>query len=429
MPSFTKPGTYKLFYRVSAPNHTSFTTNCTFTVEEWDYWVNLDGQTGYPTPIHVSDPGWLLNVTGLTGQQFADRDTRLAKLDEVQPNGLKLWQNYVIERTDLTKKLVAAIVQSGSRVNEGCFVVHFPGVDGLRNTGLNIKYRLDRKLVGESEFTRGALTDKYETNVPLGPDNPTGLYVFNMVLTPTNELYTGQSVLSSVTTAGVLRVTSSLTNTVTAVPWESMATDSAESTPVSVAETVNPNGLSAGDEILAYDAASGVFRAWTRAADNAWKPVTTVTPTLITSEEADAASFARGDAFWLVRSDASDPFHLVGRHVGGTGATRIEPGSAAAPASTLCANPTGKAISFKDLVFNGEIGADDTIVVTADDGIPSVYVWNASKNAWGYWRKTLVGRRIQSTWVEDGSVAPGMGFWYVRRSSGTLSITWPAFED
>ena len=427
VPSFTKPGTYKLFYRVSAPNHTSFTTNCTFTVEEWDYWVNLDGQTGYPTPIFVTDPGWLLDVTKMTGTQFADRDTRLAKLDEVQPNGLKLWQNYVIERTDLTKKLVAAIVQSGSRVNEGCFVVHFPGVDGLRNTGLNIKYRLDRKLVGESEFTQGALTDKYETNVPLGPGDPSGLYVFNMVLTPTNG--PGQSVLSSVTTAGVLRVTSSLTNTVTAVPWASMTTDSAESTPVSVAETVNPNGLSAGDEILAYDAASGVFRAWTRAADNAWKPVTTVTPTLVTSEEADAASFARGDAFWLVRSDSSGPFFLVGRHADGACATPIAPGSAAAPASTLCANPTGKAISFKDLVFNGEIGADDTIVVTADDGIPSVYVWNASKNAWGYWHKTLVGRRIQSTWVEDGSVSPGMGFWYVRRSSGALSITWPSFED
>ena len=427
VPSFTQPGNYTLWFRASASNHVTAVTNCTVTVTGWDFMVNMDGQTGYPTPIFVTDPGWLLDVTGLTGQQFADRDTRLAKLDEVQPNGLKLWQNYVIERTDLTKKLVAAVVQSGSRVNEGCFVVHFPDVEGLRNTGLNIKYRLDRKLVGESEFTQGALTDKYETNVPLGPGDPSGLYVFNMVLTPTNG--PGRSVLSSVTTAGVLRVTSSLTNTVTAVPWASMATDSAESNPVSVAETVNPNGLSAGDEILAYDAASGVFRAWTRAADNAWKPVTTVTPTLITSEEADAASFARGDAFWLVRSDASDPFHLVGRHVGGTGATQIAPGSAAEPKSTLCANPTGKAISFKDLVFDGEIGADDTIVVTADDGIPSVYVWNASKNAWGYWRKTLVGRRIQSTWVEDGSVSPGMGFWYVRRSSGTLSITWPAFED
>ncbi|MBQ8112630.1 MAG: Sua5/YciO/YrdC/YwlC family protein, partial [Kiritimatiellae bacterium] len=88
------------------------------------------------------------------------------------------------------------------------FVVHFPNVEVLRNAGLSVGFRLDRKLRGESGFTPGEVTDKYETNVPLGPHDPTGLYVFNIVLSPADPLLSGSAVLSSVATVGVLRVTS-----------------------------------------------------------------------------------------------------------------------------------------------------------------------------------------------------------------------------
>ena len=153
-----------------------------------------------------------------------------------------------------------------------------------------------------------------------------------------------------------------------------------------------------------------------------------MTPTLITSEEADAASFARGDAFWLVRSDASDPFHLVGRHVGGTGATRIEPGSAAAPASTLCANPCGVALRLNGLSFSGTVGKDDTIAFNSNGDVSRIFVRNAANTAWGYHSKTLVNGRIRSMWVEDAEVPAGTGFWYVRRSADPLSIEWPAWS-
>jgi hypothetical protein len=135
-----------------------------------------------------------------------------------------------------------------------------------------VNFRLDRKLKGETEFKQAAFSDKYEMNVPLVPDDPTGLYVFNMVLTyenPTNELLSGEAVLASCTTVGVLRVTSAATNTVTAVPWMSMDTETAENEPIEVSETVNPNGLSdgtreggGGDQILVYDAAADAFRRW-----------------------------------------------------------------------------------------------------------------------------------------------------------------------
>ena len=51
VPSFTNPGRYTLYFRAEAPNHETAVASCTVTVEGWDYRVNLDGQTDYPTEI------------------------------------------------------------------------------------------------------------------------------------------------------------------------------------------------------------------------------------------------------------------------------------------------------------------------------------------------------------------------------------------
>ena len=67
VPTFTMPGTYKLFFRVSAPNHTTYVTNCTVTINAWDFKVNMDGATGYDTPIIMGRPEWLINNSGKTG--------------------------------------------------------------------------------------------------------------------------------------------------------------------------------------------------------------------------------------------------------------------------------------------------------------------------------------------------------------------------
>lgn len=432
-PAFTQPGEYKLYFRVSAPNHASFTTNCTVTVKGWDFMVNMDGQTGYPTPIHVSDPGWLLDVTKMTGQQFSDRDTRLAKLDEVQSNGLKLWQNYVIEREDLAKKLVAAIVQSGSRVNDGSFVVYFPGVAALRNTGLDVNYRIDRKLKGETEFTQGALSDKYEMNVPLGPGDPTGLYVFNMVLTSTNQLlYPGEAVLTSCATVGVLRVSSLATNTVTAAPWMAMSKDEAANKPVTVAEAVNPNGLAEGtrdgdgDRILVYNAAGDEFLSWSHLTGTSWSAATTVKKSGLTSSDADTTTLARGTAFWLVRNDpgsvgSTNHVYLVGRYTGDSYTNALAGGSEADPGFTLVANPTMDDVDLNDLVFvGGSPAAGDRIVIQDVSGFDKVYVRNGDD--WGRYVTKKVGGRLRQTWVSGGTVPSGTGFWYVRTAAEDLSI-------
>ncbi len=427
-PAFTSPGEYKLYFRVAAPNHTTFITNCTVTVNGWDYRVNMDGASGYQTPIHVSDPGWLLRTTGKPSARFVDAQERYANLDEVCPNGLKLWQNYIIERSDLSKKLVATVLQRGSLVSGNSFAMHFPDIVALRNTGLSIWFRIDRKLKGESEFTRGPLSNKYEGNINLGPGDPTGLYVFNMVLMPTNELYDGEAVLTSAATVGVLRVSSALTNTVVAVPWHSMSVETVANVDVSVSDVVNPNSVAPGDMIVSYNKSSGLFNAWTLDAKSIWDEIATVSTNGVTVEKADDAKLPRGNAFWLVRSNPSEYIYLVGRYTGDEYDIPIAGGTAENPGYTLFANPTMDEIDLNDLVFEDDLGnvvrpsTNNFITVQTTGGINRTYVRHGTKDEWGCDLPERKGRRIEFKWTPGGKIPPGTGCWFTRKESGGLNI-------
>ena len=440
VPSFTQPGTYKLFFRVEAPNHTTFVTNCTFTISGWDFMVNMDGATGYETPIVMGRPKWLIENSGMTGEQLAVDADRYAKLNEVCANGLRLWQNYVLERKDFGKKVVATIMQQGSVVNPDSFVVHFPDIEPLMGTGLKVQYRLDKKLRGsmtKSEFAAasfdvGELTGKYETNIPLGPDDPTGLYVFSIVFSPTNELLAGQSVISSCTTIGVLRVSSAFTNTVTVAPWLSASVDSTNEVAVSVANVVNPFSIGGGDGIYAYETSSGTagtFRAWERKADGGWATNVTVTVDgLIECPSAEEATFEPGSAFWLVRNAPGDDICLLGRYTGEDYVIELEGGTTNAPGHTLVANPTMFDVNLNDLEFvDGEgntatPAADDRIVFQDIAGMSTIYYRDEANEKWGRTAFKKVGRRILQEWVEDGTNTVGTGFWYYRTATETLKI-------
>ena len=434
VPSFTNPGKYKLFFRAMAPNHATSIATGIVTIVGWDYKVNMDGANGYATDIHVSDPGWLLRNTTYTSEDFSVPSDRYGYLDAVCPNGLKLWQNYVIDRKNMSQRLVATIMQRGSRVGKDAFVVHFPGVEALHNTGLNIRFRLDKKLKGESAFTPGALSDKYEMNVPLGfedGNDSTGLYVFNMVLVSTNETAetgAGEAVLASCATVGVLRVACSNANTVAAAPWKSMSVDTMETRDISVGEVVNQNGLSIDDMIVAYNAASKNFSGWSNAGESGWNALATVTKNGVELEEAETATFARGNAFWLVRSAPSKYFYLIGRYTGEDYEVELKGGSKEAPGYTLVANPTMHDVDLNDLVFVDREGdaatpsLDDRIVVLDASGMQTIYFLHKTKKKWGRNVPTKVGNRTKQIWTEGGAIPSGTGFWYNRASTDELFI-------
>ena len=437
-PSFSLPGTYKIYFRASAPNHETAVTNCTVVVRGWDFKVNMDGRTGYEAPIIMGKPEWIVNnnLSGMTGVELSDNDTRYGALDAVCENGLRLWQNYVIERKDFSKRVVATIMQQGSTVDPNAFVVHFPDIEPLMGTGLRVQYRLDKKLRGtrtKSEFDAasfeiGELTGKYETNVPLGPHDPTGLYVFNIVFSPTNTQYEGQSVIASCTTIGVLRVSSALTNTVTVAPWLSMSVDSTNEVEVAVADVINPFSIGGGDTIHAYETDTGTFRMWERKDDGDWNAPVTVNTKGVSQSTAEESTFEPGKAFWLGRKSPGEYIYLVGRYTGEDYVFDLEGGTAEAPGHTLVANPTMYDVALNDLVFvDGEDKAatpadGDRIIFQDASGYQTIYFPHATTKKWGRNVPTKVGRRVQNVWTEDGTNTMGTGFWYLRTDQSTLKI-------
>ena len=451
-PSNMHPGLYKLFFRVSAPNHLSYITNCTYEIRDWDYRINLDGRTGFEMPFHVEYPGWLLrNATadGNINDGYAAMDTQEKRnnvLDTVCPNGLKLWQNYVLNREDKSKKLVAAVLQYGSRVDQGAFVVHFPDIAAVEDTGLSVRYRLDRKLKGASEFTPGEPSRKYEMNVPLDGGDPSGLYVLNIVLTPTNETYAaeyGNSVISSCTTIGVMRVASVLTNTVVSVPWYCTTHNLETNEDIQVANVLNPKGLSSGDSLYVYNNATDAFSVWNWSlpeCPDRWATNTTVTVNdIVCGTDPVKTPLPRSSAFWLVRHDpgtvgATNYIYLIGRYTGEKHVVELVPGeSRSNPGHTLVGNPTMLDIDLNDLAFvDGEgnpsvPNVKDCIVMMDIAGVNKTYYRNANNTEWVHevWIDDR-GRR-KRTKVSGGIVPSGTGFWYKRASGEELKIEFPAY--
>jgi hypothetical protein len=301
--------------------------------------------------------------------------------------------------------------------------------------GLKAEYRLDKKLRGtmtKSEFAaapfvEGEKSTKYETSIALDQGDPTGLYVFNLVLSPTNELYTGQSVISSVTTIGVLRVSCALTNVVTVAPWFSMSTDTTNEIQVAVSDVVNPFSIGAGDSIWSYE--DDTFTQWEHVGNGEWNsPVTATTRGVFVSAE----SFPPGKAFWFIRNAPSDYICLIGRYTGEDYVFNLAGGTTAKPGYTLVANPTFFDVDLNDLEFvdgEGNVatpGLEDRITTQGISGRETIYFRNSDNTEWGRNVRKKVNGVLRTVWTKGGVIPSGTGFWYESKSGTTLKIRFEA---
>ena len=312
------------------------------------------------------------------------------------------------------------------------------GLDLLDMTsyaGYDIHYELRR---GSSTIQRGADPAAFE--IPLYPDdrndsrNPSGIYrIVALMVSQSNRTVTNE--VPSANAVGVLKVASSLTNSIAAVPWVSLASNPQVATNVSVSALLHPANLSTGDRLLSYDTASGRYHGWSRTAEGNWDPILTAAIDGVTVAPAPENWRPEpGSAFWVMRAvpkdaDGAKPYFLYGQYRPGDYNCVIAGGTKAAPENSLCANPTASSVALSQLSFEGEIGADDTIVLNGDGDVSTIYVRNKANTAWGRWRKVRSGGIVTSVWTEDGSIAPGSGFWYVRRSSDNITLVWPGWEE
>ena len=380
-------------------------------------------------PIILPD-AWLevlgLDHPGVTPEEIADAEDTL---NTVQDNGCRYWENIVLGNAE-TNFLVATVPTNTA---DGIgFAMPATDPSNSADFGYDVCYELRRDDGEQTVLQREAVCT--DLGLAFEPGDPTGLYRVWALVIPTNGAVT--NAIPSTNVIGVLRVESALTNTVTAVPWQALASAPQDAADIAAGAVVHPLNLSEGDRILAFDTAAGVYRIWMMDADGSWTPLSVVTMVdgVSVTPAADDWSFAPGTGIWISRAApregaSAKPYYLYGQMPAGAYAATVAGGTAAAPKSTLCANPTASAVGLGGVEFEGGIGADDTIVFNTASGASTVYSRNKANTAWGRSVKTVVNGRIHSTWTEDGVVAPGTGFWYVRRSAGALTVRWPGWAE
>jgi hypothetical protein len=210
-----------------------------------------------------------------------------------------------------------------------------------------------------------------------------------------------------------------------------MSVDAVTNIDVTVSDVVNPNGISANDMILAYNAETSDFNGWKRGSED-WDAVATVSTRGVSESSAEVTRFLRGNAFWLVRTAPGPYIYLVGRYTGEDYLVELDDGTPAAPGHTLVANPTFNDVDLNAIAFVDASGdpatpaVGDRIVVMDQAGMQTIYARNATNTTWGHMVYEKVGRRLQQKWAEGGTIPAGTGFWYNRTGSGTLRIKFEA---
>ena len=239
-------------------------------------------------------------------------------------------------------------------------------------------------------------------------------------------------VRSANTFALVTVSSSSLTNTIVAVPWMGCGGD------IRIDRLVWPEGLTTGDMVLAVT--NGVtYAAWTLQADpslgngaRSWQPISTVQKlesghSAILADNDGRGTLACGNGFWLVRRNpAGSAFCLYGIWRNGPVSVTVKGGSAAAPVSTMLAHPdVSRAVDLNALAWPvDKIGPKDTLVVSLDAKTTRNYLWDGKKGKWYYGRTSIQNGAIATEYVYDLAAIPaGTGFWYVRRVADDFTLT------
>ena len=211
---------------------------------------------------------------------------------------------------------------------------------------------------------------------------------------------------------GVLKVTSSLKNTVVAVPFTELGGGN-----VCVSNIVKTANLAAGDELYVYS--GGAYKAWvlTVGGDSAlyWNAVGTASISADgtlphgSGPAADSTTLAPGNAIWLVRNgtsrDLSVPFYVYGGYT--SVSQSVTAGTKSAPAWNLVANPTAAAAT-PSVASPAKL---DMVCVPNGTAVPTKYIYNGSA-----WQGSAGAGPLPA-------IAPGQGFWYVSKG-GSGAVSW-----
>ena len=357
---------------------------------------------------------------GITGSSESEIREALKQNDD---NGIAKWENVVMGQDGADKPAIETSTNGTETVAD--MVVSFKAPE---NTGYTVKYAFDEVNITNGEVKiEGVVTNSPALNLERITTAGTPAY-FKMraVLESNDEKHTFTTNVPVDHTVGVLKVDSSTTYTILAVPWKSF-----HNKDVHVSELVHAASLSENDMLHAYDDA-GNLESWRVSKDGVWVKMTEQQEDGQQVETPDPASvgIARGKGVWLKRSDTSKPIYLMGMPTSDPATNTLAAATdAKTPSWNLLASPKLETVNIATGAFKDNTG-DEIIVPTA--GTPKHYTYK--NGAWGYPGATVTeekklpnGQTIKVIKTEhktdDTTVAPGTGFWYLNKG-GEKTIQW-----
>ncbi len=342
-------------------------------------------------------------------------ETAEEALAKVEENGLPAWQNYVIGQDP--KAAVRVDTEQAPIAETPVENTLSEKVNVPANSGFTVKYELDQVRADGAVVKAGEQKDTAENfsiDLESATANTSGAAYFKLAAVIEAEDGTGaKAKVASENTIGVLKVDTTATTTMIAVPWTSLAAEDAD---ISVANLVRTANLTEGDELHYYK--DGKFKSWTLE-DGAWKSTTNVSEGGTTEGEgADDVTVPRGGAVWLKRQNPTTPVYLVGEVTAEAASAGLEeaaePGVDGKQSWNMVASPSVKAIDLNEQFT--EPSAKDRIIVPTD-GAPKNYTFKNGK--WGYSTTEDVYKGGVKVGVRpirittDAAIKAGTGFWYL----------------
>jgi hypothetical protein len=236
----------------------------------------------------------------------------------------------------------------------------------------------------------------------------TTLIIPNDTLSVTNEI-------PSTNIVGVMEVASTLTNTLTAVPWVTLAEDPAvaEERPVTVSNYVHTPHLD-HDDAIQIAGENNVYKQWKwHKNEKKWHgSITATRNAVMMATDAAEQTITRDSAVWVSRNDpAAKPFFLIGQYASAPVELDIAGGSDAEPVCTLVPNPSLTPVKINDFKWGTNPPnphEKDLIRIPNEKGAPLLFTWNGE--AW----ETFIGTDRGGYWTTEFEVPAGTGFWYMR---------------
>lgn len=395
----------------------------TLTVEALNLIQRATG-CGVAVSVAVSDE--LIAALGFDSHAELSAATVGEVMNRVDPNGLRRWENLVTGTA--TNQLLLSTAVDATSTNMTFRLSMDPA--RLENLGYVVKHELRK-------YSAGAWTRQSDATAAVVPaftlqsEDTTGYYRIVTLITPsanpeiTNEIPTTNIV-------GVLRIASTATHTMAAVPFAALPQDPALNAPVKVEDYIGAGFVEDGDILRLRE--DGVFKVWV-VEGGKFEPYVSVGTDGDAKDVPDAAegTLLPGRSVWVTRANHSKPFVLVGQFTGEPvevdigGASTDESGNPAVGA-TMVTNPNMVAINVNDIDWgNNPVGGtngDSIEIPSATDGVMSTRLnWSPTKKLWGKSVPKKVGGRFVQTFVSDFEIPAGLGFWYYRTGGEPFKVT------